>query len=56
MTEKDEKETLLLNSDMHFKELFRIIETIPSRKRSISVDTEERDKNFRDYSNNPLAG
>lgn len=48
MTEKSEKEILLLNSDMNFKALLEIIESVPSRKRGISIETEERDKNFRD--------
>lgn len=48
MVEKNEKEILLENSDKTFKALLEIIESVPSRKRSISVETVERDKNFRD--------
>lgn len=44
----DEKETLILNSENNFKLLFEIIESVSSRKRKLSVETEERDKNFRD--------
>ncbi|WP_078380719.1 ClbS/DfsB family four-helix bundle protein [Sutcliffiella halmapala] len=43
-----EKETLLMNSENNFQSLFEIIETVPSRKRDISIETHERDKNFRD--------
>lgn len=45
---KSEKEILLENSDKNFNALLEIIESIPSRKRSISIETHERDKNFRD--------
>jgi hypothetical protein len=45
---KSEKEILLLNSDVNFKALLEIIKSVPSRKRGISIETEERDKNFRD--------
>ena len=48
MTEKNEKEILLLNSNMNFQSLLAIIESVPSRKRSMSIETQERDKNFRD--------
>lgn len=48
MEVKNEKETLLLNSEDNIKSLFEIIESVPSRKRKISIETEERDKNFRD--------
>lgn len=43
-----EKEMLLQNSDKNLKALFEIIESVASRRRSISIETEERDKNFRD--------
>ncbi|MEK4246373.1 ClbS/DfsB family four-helix bundle protein [Psychrobacillus sp. FSL K6-2684] len=43
-----EKEVLILNSDRNFKSLLEIIESVPSRKRSVSIETLERDKNFRD--------
>lgn len=45
---KSEKEILLENSDKNFKALLEIIESIPSRKRGISIETQERYKNFRD--------
>ncbi|WP_186577965.1 ClbS/DfsB family four-helix bundle protein [Aquibacillus kalidii] len=48
MTAKSEKEILLLESDIRFKALFEILESVPSRKRSITIETEERDKSFRD--------
>ncbi|RLL48331.1 DfsB family protein [Oceanobacillus piezotolerans] len=48
MAEQSEKEILLMNSDQNFKRLLEIIESVPSRKRSISIETPERDKNFRD--------
>ncbi|QTN00037.1 ClbS/DfsB family four-helix bundle protein [Sediminibacillus dalangtanensis] len=48
MTEKSEKEILLLNSDKNFKALIEVIETVPSRKRKISIETKDRAKNFRD--------
>ncbi|MEK3981431.1 ClbS/DfsB family four-helix bundle protein [Psychrobacillus sp. FSL K6-2836] len=43
-----EKEILLMNSDNYFKSLLEIIESVPGRKRTISIETQERDKNFRD--------
>lgn len=48
MMEKSEKEILLLNSDKNLKLLIEIIESVPSRKRGISIETKDRDKNFRD--------
>ncbi|WP_062104271.1 ClbS/DfsB family four-helix bundle protein [Bacillus niameyensis] len=48
MIVKSEKEILLLDSDKSFKSLLEIIESIPNRKRGISIETQERDKNFRD--------
>ncbi|MGP1908357.1 ClbS/DfsB family four-helix bundle protein [Metabacillus sp. JX24] len=48
MTSISAKEILLLNSDTYFSSLLEIIESVPSRKRTISIDTQERDKNFRD--------
>ncbi|WP_341280739.1 ClbS/DfsB family four-helix bundle protein [Paenibacillus sp. FSL H8-0537] len=48
MIAQNEKETLLLNSDINFKSLLELIESVPSRKRGISIETPERDKNFRD--------
>ncbi|GAA0345458.1 ClbS/DfsB family four-helix bundle protein [Oceanobacillus sp. FSL W7-1281] len=48
MTEKNGKEFLLAESEQNFKALFEIIESIPPRKRSMTIETEERDKNFRD--------
>jgi hypothetical protein len=46
--DNNEKEILLLNSDKNLKKLLEIIESVPNRKRGISIETEERDKNFRD--------
>ena len=43
--EKSEKEILLLNSNKAFESLLKIIESIPSRKRGTSIETNERDKN-----------
>lgn len=48
MIDKNEKEILLLNSEENFKKLLEIIDSVPTRKREISIETEERDKNFRD--------
>lgn len=48
MITKNEKEILLLNSDKYLKSMLAIIESIPRSKRGNSVETEERDKNFRD--------
>ena len=42
------KETLIINSDKNFNTLLAIIESVPSRKRGISIETIDRDKNFRD--------
>lgn len=46
--EQNEKEELLLNSEKNFQALIEIIESVPSRKRGNSIETEDRDKNFRD--------
>ncbi|TYS58521.1 ClbS/DfsB family four-helix bundle protein [Sutcliffiella horikoshii] len=43
-----EKDILLINSDHNFNRLLEIIESVPSRKRGLSIETPERDKNFRD--------
>ncbi|MFS0751641.1 ClbS/DfsB family four-helix bundle protein [Oceanobacillus sp. 1P07AA] len=48
MSADSPKEVLLINSEEQFKKLLEIIESVPYRKRKISIDTEERDKNFRD--------
>ena len=48
MIEKSEKEKLLVNSENSFESLLKIIESVPSRKRGASIETNERDKNFRD--------
>lgn len=48
MIVESEKEILLLNSDKNFRSLLEIIESVPSRKRGISIETGERDKSFRD--------
>ncbi len=45
---KTEKEMLLQSSEENFKSLLKIIESVPSRKRKNTIETEERDKNFRD--------
>lgn len=37
-----------MNNEKYLRELLEIIESIPSRKRNTSVETQERDKNFRD--------
>lgn len=47
MKAKSEKEILLLDSDKNLKFLLKIIESVPTRKRSLSIDIQERDKNFR---------
>ena len=39
---------LLLNAQKSFDELLACIERIPTRKRNGSIETTERDKNFRD--------
>ncbi|MCM3691388.1 hypothetical protein [Neobacillus niacini] len=46
MPAKSEKDILLLNSDMNFKSLLQIIETVPSRKRGISIETQEKIRIF----------
>lgn len=48
MSANSQKEALLKDSEENFKKLFDIIESVPYRKRKISIETEERDKNFRD--------
>lgn len=48
MTTTNEKETLMLQSEYNFNSLLEIIESVPVRKRKLSVETGERDKNFRD--------
>ncbi|KMJ57339.1 hypothetical protein AB685_17025 [Bacillus sp. LL01] len=37
-----------MNSDKNFNRLLEIIESVPSRKRGLSIETLEREKNFRD--------
>lgn len=44
----DEKETLLADSNQHLLSLLELIHSVPRNKRSQSIDTEDRDKNFRD--------
>ena len=44
----NEKKNLLLNSDKNFNTLLEIIESVPRSKRGISIETQERDKCFRD--------
>ncbi len=48
MEGESEKEALLYNSCENFNLLLEVIESVPARQRSISIITEERDKNFRD--------
>ncbi|MBU9723521.1 MULTISPECIES: ClbS/DfsB family four-helix bundle protein [Bacillaceae] len=48
MTGESEKERLLIDSEQKFNALLDIIESVPSRKRSTSIETQDRDKNFRD--------
>lgn len=48
MSANSQKEALITNSEENFKKLFEIIESIPYRKRKISIETKERDKKFRD--------
>ncbi|MCU9614903.1 ClbS/DfsB family four-helix bundle protein [Caldibacillus lycopersici] len=48
MSANSEKERLLYDSEQNFQLLLNIIESVPSRKRTISIETEDRDKNFRD--------
>lgn len=45
---KNEKETLIEDSEENFKLLLAILESVPTRKRNESIETDERDKNFRD--------
>lgn len=45
---RNEKDTLLQNSDKNFNSLLEIIESVPSRKRGIFIETQEGDKSFRD--------
>ncbi|SHG61127.1 ClbS/DfsB family four-helix bundle protein [Ornithinibacillus halophilus] len=45
---KTEKEALLESSDKNLKGLFEIIESVPRSKRKNSIETQDRDKNFRD--------
>ena len=48
MIEVSDKENLLIDSEKNFNTLLAIMESVPSRKRSISIETQDRDKNFRD--------
>lgn len=48
MIETSEKEELLFNSDHHFTALLELVESVPRGKRGLSIETEERDKSFRD--------
>ncbi|MCT2534846.1 ClbS/DfsB family four-helix bundle protein [Aquibacillus koreensis] len=48
MMEKSEKEILILNSEQNLKTIFEVIESVPSKNRKISIETQDRDKNFRD--------
>ncbi|GGA45420.1 hypothetical protein GCM10011384_38980 [Psychrobacillus lasiicapitis] len=42
------QQTLLSNAQKSFDELLALIESIPLRNRKLSIETTERDKNFRD--------
>lgn len=42
------KDNLLQESEHEFNTLLKRIESVPPRKRTLSIQTEERDKNFRD--------
>lgn len=42
------KQELLKQAQQSFDELISIINKIPTRKRNFTVETNERDKNFRD--------
>ncbi|MDG5471263.1 ClbS/DfsB family four-helix bundle protein [Jeotgalibacillus sp. ET6] len=48
MTVQTEKKILTVNSEHNFKKLLEIIESVPKRKRGLSIETLDRDKNFRD--------
>lgn len=48
MNVQSDKELLLLNSEKNFNIILSIIESVSVRKRGISIETEKRDKNFRD--------
>ena len=48
MSEISPKEKLLTESQEKFDSLLQLIDSVSPRKRSLSVDTSERDKNFRD--------
>nr|WP_205831588.1 ClbS/DfsB family four-helix bundle protein [Bacillus sp. RO2] len=37
-----------MNSEINFNRLLEIIESVPIRKRGLSIETQERNKNFRD--------
>ncbi|MFS0786691.1 ClbS/DfsB family four-helix bundle protein [Shouchella sp. 1P09AA] len=42
------KEKLLADNEMQFEALLNLIKSVPARKRTLSVDISDRDKNFRD--------
>src|SRR5690554_1225271 len=46
--EKQAKEFLIEESNKNYNALLELIKAVPSKKRSLSVETEERDKNFCD--------
>ena len=46
--EHTKQQMLLINAQISFDELLARIESIPARKRNLSIETNERDKNFRD--------
>ena len=48
MSSTHSKALFLEASQESFNQLFAIIESVPARKRKLSVDIADRDKNFRD--------
>ena len=48
MTVINSKELFLVTIQESFEQLFTIIESVPARKRKLTVDVTDRDKNFRD--------
>ena len=48
MTVMNSKELFLITIQESFEQLFTIIESVPARKRKLTVDVTDRDKNFRD--------
>ena len=42
------KEQLLAEAEQHFQALLQFIQAIPSKRRTLSIETSKRNKNFRD--------